>query len=71
MTKANILDKLIESLLEAPEDTEISFYIEDKEPIYKELYLAGVEVKTKEIRSIHSEDISLLQNQVRVYFREK
>ena len=66
MTKASILDKLLKAILEAPEDADIIFYTENEE-----LYIAGVDITTKELRSIHSEDISLLQNQIRVYLKAK
>lgn len=56
--------ELQRAIFEAPEDAEIILLSEDR--VFS---IESLEVATKETRSIHSPDISLLEHQIRAYIK--
>ena len=57
--------ELQRAIFEAPEDAELVFITENQV-----LKLQAVELTTKELRSVFSEDVSLLQHQIRITLQE-
>ena len=57
--------ELQRAIFEAPEDAELVFITENQV-----LKLQAVELITKELRSVFSEDVSLLQHQIRITLQE-
>ena len=57
---------LIRAIFEAPEDAELILMTEDHS-----MNIEGIELATRETRSIFSEDVSLLQSEIRIYLEPK
>jgi len=57
---------LIRAIFEAPEDAELILMTEDHS-----MKIEGIELATRETRSIFSDDISLLQPEIRIYLTPK
>lgn len=57
---------LIRAIFEAPEDAELILMTEEHS-----MNIEGIELATRETRSIFSDDISLLQPEIRIYLNPK
>lgn len=57
---------LIRAIFEAPEDAELILMTEEHS-----MNIEGIELATRETRSIFSDDISLLQPEIRIYLTPK
>lgn len=58
--------ELLKAIFEAPEDAELILMTEEHS-----LKIQGIELATRETRSIFSEDVSLLQPEIRIYLEPK